>query len=133
MTGIMRSASINDTVLVLMVVALMTCAMPPKARAIDPVTMAILAPVALKVAEAAKPYVLRSLVGTGKGLFNVGKSALEILYLPYGLCEVTVGLPFNKGRKGLVHIIRGGVIAPAKVIVNVLLLPVYMTGAQINI
>jgi len=129
----MRLVPVNYTVLVLLVVSLMMCAVPQKARAIDPVTMAILAPVALKVAEAAKPYVLRSLVGTGKGLFNVGKSALEILYLPYGLGEITIGLPFNKGRRGLVHIIRGGIIAPAKVIVNILLLPVYMTGAQINI
>ena len=133
MNSAVRSVPVNYTVLTLLVISLMMCAMPPKARAIDPVTMAILAPVAIKVAEAARPYVVRSLVGTGKGLFNVGKAALEILYLPYGLGEITIGLPFNKGRRGLVHIIRGGMIAPVKVVVNVLLLPVYMTGAQINI
>ena len=73
------------------------------------------------------------MIGTGKGVLNIGKSALEILYLPYGIGEITIGLPFNKGRKGLVHIIRGGVIAPVKVIINVLLLPVHMTGVRINI
>ena len=107
--------------------------MPPKARAIDPITMAILAPVALKAAEAAKPFVIRSVVGTGKGVLKIGKDVLEILYLPYGLGEITIGLPFNKGRKGLVHIVRGGVLAPAKLVVHVLVLPVYMTGARINI
>ncbi|MBE6357806.1 MAG: hypothetical protein E7057_00985 [Lentisphaerae bacterium] len=123
----------NKVVLVILAVSCMMVAVPPKARAIDPITLAILAPVAIRVAEAAKPYVLRSLVGTGKGLFNVGKASLELLYLPYGIGEVTIGLPFRKGKRGLVHIIRGGVIAPTKMVLNLLLLPVYMTGAKINI
>ena len=119
--------------MVVLAVSCMMFAMPQKARAIDPITMAILAPVALKVAEAAKPFVIRSLVSTGKGVLQIGKAAFEILYLPYGLGELTIGLPFNKARKGLVHIVRGGVIAPAQIVVNVLLLPIYMTGAKINI
>ncbi|MBE6388610.1 MAG: hypothetical protein E7043_00375 [Lentisphaerae bacterium] len=123
----------NKSVMVVLAVSCMMFAMPQKARAIDPITMAILAPVALKVAEAAKPFVIRSLVSTGKGVLQIGKAAFEILYLPYGLGELTIGLPFNKARKGLVHIVRGGVIAPAKIVVNVLLLPIYMTGAKINI
>ena len=121
------------TILLALAVACVMFAMPQRAKAIDPITMAILAPVALKVAEAAKPYLIRAVVGTGKGLLNVGKAALEILYLPYGLGEITIGLMFNKGRKGLVHIVRGGVIAPIKIFVNILLLPVHMTGAKINI
>ena len=120
----------NRTWLVIAAVLCLCFAMPQKAKAIDPITMAILAPVALKVAEAAKPYVIRYVVGTGKGVFQIGKSALEILYLPLGIGEVTIGLPFNQGRKGLKHIIRGGVIAPAKVLVNVLMLPVYMLMVQ---
>ena len=123
----------NNSIMAVLAVSCMMFAMPYRAKAIDPITMAILTPVALKVAEAAKPYVIRSLVGTGKGVLKIGKSALEILYLPLGIGEITIGLPFNKGRKGLKHIIRGGVIAPAKLVVNVLLLPVYMTGAKINI
>jgi hypothetical protein len=123
----------NHSVMVVLAVCCMMFAFPPRAKAIDPITMAILAPVALKVAEAAKPFVISSIVGTGKGLLNIGKDVLEILYLPYGIGEITIGMPFNKARKGLVHIIRGGVIAPAKIMVHVLLLPVYMTGAKINI
>ena len=123
----------NRVMLIVLTVACVMFAMPQRAKAIDPITLAILAPVALKVADAAKPYIIRAVVGTGKGVLNIGKSALEILYLPYGIGEITIGLPFNKGRKGLVHIIRGGVIAPVKVILNVLLLPVHMTGVRINI
>ena len=123
----------NNSIMVVLAVCCLMFAMPQRAKAIDPVTMAILAPVALKVADAAKPFVIRSVVGTGKGLFKIGKDVFEILYLPYGLGEITLGLPFNKGRKGLVHIVRGGVIAPAKLLVHIIILPVYMTGARINI
>ena len=119
--------------LVLLTVTLIVPVFPPKARAIDPVTMAILAPIALKVADAAKPYLLRSAVSTGKGLINIGKDAFEILYLPLGIGEMTIGAPFNKFRKGLVHTIRGGAVAPTKLILHVLLLPVYMVGARVNI
>lgn len=105
---------------------------PPKAKAIDPITMAILAPVALQVANAAKPYVIRGIVNTGKGFFKVGKAAFEMLYLPWGFLELTFGLPFKKARRGLVHVVRGGVIAPAKIFVHTLLMPVYMLGIQVN-
>jgi len=119
--------------MILLAIAGIMFAAPQKAEAIDPVTMAILAPVAMKLAEASKPYVIRSIIGTGKGVFNIGKAAFEVLYLPVGLGEITIGLPFKKGRAGLKHIIRGGVIAPTKIVVHTLLLPVYMTGAKINI
>ena len=56
-----------------------------------------------------------------------------MLYLPWGFLELTFGLPFKKGRRGLVHILRGGVIAPAKMFVHILLMPIYMVGVQINI
>lgn len=105
----------------------------PRARAIDPVTMAILAPIALKVAEAAKPYLIRSLVRTGKGMIDIGKDAFELLYLPYGIGEMTIGAPFKKFRKGMVHVVRGGVIAPIKLFLHILILPVHMAGAKVNI
>ena len=123
----------NSILVILAVCCSMLAFPPPKAKAIDPVTMAILAPVALKLADAAKPYVIRGIVNTGKGFFKVGKAAFEMLYLPWGFLELTFGLPFKKGRSGLKHIIRGGVIAPTKIVVHTLLLPVYMTGAKINI
>lgn len=119
--------------LTVLVVAVAMTAFPPKVRAIDPITMAILAPVAVKVAEAAKPYVIRAAVGTGSGLLKIGKDAFEILYLPYGLGEMTIGAPFKRFRRGLVHVVRGGVVAPTRLFLHILILPAYMVGAQVNI
>ena len=113
------------------VMAVFAC--PPKVRAIDPITMAILAPIAVKAAEVAKPYVIRAAVNTGAGLFKVGKDAFELLYLPYGLGEMTIGAPFHRFRRGVVHVVRGGVVAPTRLVLHVLLMPVYMVGAKVNI
>ena len=104
-----------------------------KVQAIDPVTMMILAPVAVKAAEVARPYVVKSVIGTGRGLIKVGRDAFHLLYLPLGILEMTVGAPFKKFRSGMVHVVRGGVIAPVRLILHTLLLPVYMTGANVNI
>lgn len=104
-----------------------------KVQAIDPVTMMILAPVAVKAAEVARPYVVKSVIGTGRGLIKVGRDAFHLLYLPLGILEMTVGAPFKKFRTGMVHVVRGGVIAPVRLILHTLLLPVYMTGANVNI
>lgn len=117
----------------LLVLAILFPVWVPEAKAIDPVTMMVLAPIAIKVADAARPYIEKSLIGTGTGLLKIGKDVLHMLYLPYGLLEITFGAPFNKFRSGLVHILRGGVIAPIRLILHTLILPVYMTGAQINI
>lgn len=123
----------NALMVVLAVCCMMVVFPPPKAKAIDPITMAILAPVALKLADAAKPYVIRGIANAGKGIFKIGKAGFEMLYLPWGFLELTFGLPFKRGRKGLVHVVRGGVIAPAKLFIHTLLLPVYMVGLQVNI
>ena len=104
-----------------------------KVQAIDPVTMMILAPVAVKAAEVARPYVVKSVIGTGRGLIKVGRDAFHLLYLPLGILEMTIGAPFKKFRSGMVHVVRGGVIAPVRLILHTLLLPVYMTGANVNI
>jgi hypothetical protein len=122
------------TILIILSLAIVMMAFPPpKARAIDPITMAILAPVAMKAAEAAKPYIIRAAVGTGKGLLKIGKDAFQILYLPLGLCEMTIGAPFKKFRKGLVHVVRGGLVAPTRLLLHIFILPVYMVGARVNI
>ena len=106
---------------------------PPKAQAIDPITMAILAPIAVKVAEVAKPYVIKAVLNTGVGMFKIGKDAFELLYLPYGLGEATIGAPFHRFRRGMVHMVRGGVVAPARLVVHILVLPMYMVGGRVNI
>ena len=56
----------------------------------------------------------------------------EILYLPYGLGKMTFGYPFGGFRSGLVYSIKG-CIAPCKLVIHTLLLPVYMIGVEVNI
>lgn len=123
----------KKTFLVLLTVLLLLPVFAPRAQAIDPVTMMVLAPVAIKAAEVARPYVVKSLIGTGTGLMKVGKDAFHMLYLPYGLLEMTIGAPFKKFHSGVVHVIRGGVVAPIRLILHSLLLPLYMVGANVNI
>ena len=105
---------------------------PHQAKAMDPVSIAILAPVAVKAAQAATPYVFHVVKNTGKCLFKMGKDVFEIFYLPYGLCKMTFGFPFGGFRSGAVYTVKG-CIAPGKLVVHTLLLPVYMIGGEVNI
>lgn len=119
--------------MIVLTVALFCPFLAPKAYAFDPVTMMILAPVAIKAAEVAQPYVIKSLIGTGKGMLKIGRDVFHMMYLPYGLLEMTIGAPFNKFHSGVVHVIRGGAIAPIRLILHTLMLPIYMAGVNVNI
>ena len=122
----------NRSLKILLLTAALLFLCPPQARAIDPVTIAILAPVALKVAQAASPYLLRAAKNTGTGLIKMGKDVFELIYLPYGLGKMSFGYPFGGFRSGVVYSIKG-CIAPCKLVVHTLLLPVYMIGVEVNI
>ena len=104
----------------------------PQAEAIDPVTIAILAPVALQVAKAAAPYIIRGLANGGKCLLKMGKDVLEILYLPLGIGQALFLGPWGGLRPGCVKMIKG-CIAPGKLVLHTLLLPVMLVGVNINI
>lgn len=103
-----------------------------QAKAIDPVTIAILAPIALQLANAARPYVIRGLINLGKGMIRVGKDVVELVFLPYGLLKMTLGAPFGGFRSGLVYTIRGG-IAIGKIILHILILPLVTFGLNFNV
>ena len=114
-----------------LVLALMLVPMH-QAKAIDPITIAILAPVALQLANAARPYVIRGLINFGKGLLRVGKDMVELVFLPYGLLKMTFGAPFGGFRSGLVYTLRGG-IAIGKMIFHILILPIVIFGVNFNV
>ena len=67
----------------------------PRARAMDPVTLALLAPAAMRMAEATHPYLMNGLACGARGLAKTGISAFKILYLPLGAVQCTLGLPFG--------------------------------------
>lgn len=110
----------------------MAAVMPERARAIDPVTIAILAPIALQAAEAARPYVIRGMINFGKGLLKIGKASLDLFFIPYGLFKMIFLSPWGEFRSGVVYTIRGG-IGIGKIVAHVLLLPVYTCGVEVNL
>ena len=117
--------------LILLIAVLFAGFPPPQARAIDPVTIAILAPIALKMAETMRPYVQRGLISGIKGMIDMGGDMCEILYLPWGLIQSTLGIPFGGFGPGVGNIGKG-LIAPFKVVLDAVLLPVKFLGVSVD-
>lgn len=117
------------TITITLLVVCMTTLFPaPEAQAFDPVTLAILAPIAIKVAEASAPYIYRGVSNAGKCMLHMGKDVYEFFYFPLGLGYMC----FGNLKRGLVYVIKGG-IAPGKLVFHTLLLPISLFGLNINI
>ena len=86
----------------------------PKTQAIEPITMVLLAPVALKVYEAAEPRLVRGAKHGGRKLVQMGGNLLEFFYLPLGAVQMTLGAPFGYFTDGIRNIGKG-LIAPGVV------------------
>ncbi len=84
-----------------------------EAKAMDPVTIAILAPYALPVAEAAGKHAFKGLMAGMPALGDMGTSLLSIFLLPVGVLECTIGMPFGFFGDGIGNVWDGGV-APFK-------------------
>lgn len=124
--------SVRKGILVFLVVAFSIFIYPqPEAKAIDPVTIAILTPVAIKVAQVASPYIIRGLINAGKGFLLAGKEMFRIFLLPLGFCEVTFGAPFGFFGEGLKDLIKGG-IAPFKMTFYIITIPIRIFGVAID-
>ena len=117
--------------ILMVALAIAAAVMPERASAIDPVTIAILAPIALKAAEAARPYVIRGMINFGKGLLKIGRASLDLFFIPYGLFKMAFLSPWGEFRSGMVYTMRGG-LGIGKIVVHTLLLPVYICGVEIN-
>ena len=105
-----------------------TCFPMPEAEALDPITLAILAPIAVKAAEKSAPYIYRSVYNAGRCLFRMGKDVCRMFLVPYGLGYMC----FGSFRRGLVYVIRGA-IAPGMLILHTLMLPLSLIGLDVNI
>lgn len=101
-----------------------TAVIPVKA---EPVTMVILAPLALKVANDASPYVISGMRSSGHQLLEVVKDCGNILRLPWGAIQATAGAPLGYFNDGLSNIWRG-VCAPFQLVVDIVLLPFAFFG-----
>ena len=100
-------------------------------KAIDPVTIAILAPIAIKAAQVASPYVLKGLKNLAKGFVLCGKDLIELFRLPIGFIQSTLGLPFGGLRSGIRNTVLG-FIAPFKLGFHVMMLPLNIFGVGVG-
>jgi len=109
----------------LVLILVLSFTAPPlvrEAKAMDPVTIAILTPIAIKVAQRAAPYVLRGLYSGGQQMLSMGGDLLDIFRLPLGALQSTVGIPFGQLGGGVQNMITGG-LAPFKFTLKALFLP----------
>ncbi len=113
---------IKKILFVFSVVICLTSVLEPKAEAIDPVTMSLLAPYAMPVAEAAAQYAIKGMVNSVPGFIDIGKDIFSIFLLPVGVLECTLGAPFGLFGPGLEHVV-GGVEGPFKLVFDILTLP----------
>lgn len=98
-----------------------------RARAMDPVTIAILAPVAVKAAQVAAPYVVRGIKCGALQMKKMSFDFAKIIALPLGLCQMTFGAPFGYFKRGAGNC-WVGVQSPFKLLWDTLMLPLAFTG-----
>ncbi|MBR2373636.1 MAG: hypothetical protein IKA87_05340 [Lentisphaeria bacterium] len=98
-----------------------------KLNAMDPVTIAILAPVAIKAAEVMMPYVLQGLKNAGIHLVKMGLDLAGILKLPLGVIQSTLGAPVGMFQDGLRNMVDG-VLAPLQLVWHTLTFPFAIFG-----
>ena len=104
----------------------------PEARAIDPVTIAILTPIAIKAAQVAAPYVYRALANMGQASLRIFPDLLGIFKLPIGIGMMVFGWPFQGvAVRGAVYTVQG-VCAPFQLVWHTLMIPVAAFGINVN-
>ena len=93
----------------------------------EPVTMVILAPLALEAAKQASPYVITAMQNGGRQMLEIGKDMGNLLMLPLGIVQATLGIPLGLLGNGLENIVIG-LCAPFQLVGDVLILPLSFFG-----
>lgn len=99
-------------------------------QAFEPISMMILAPIAIQAAKIAAPYVIKALGNMAKFMVRAGWDLCGIVRLPLGLFEATVFAPwtFKTGLKN----IGLGLLAPLKFCGWMLILPLSPFGVGVG-
>ena len=100
----------------------------PKAQAFDPVTLAILTPLAIQGAKILAPYVLRGLKNVAIVGLRSAKYFIKFFLVPFGLLECII-TPWRI-TTGLSHIGQG-FIGLFCFIGNILILPIAIFGVGV--
>lgn len=95
----------------------------PEAKAVDPVTIAILTPIVIKAAQIMAPYVLRGLRNMAIAGSKTLPDFVNLLKLPVGFLLMTIGAPFGTFKRGCVYTFHG-LCAPFTLAWHVLCIPV---------
>lgn len=97
----------------------------PETKAMDPVTIGILAPIAIEygtpIAISAGEYAFKGLMNAGVGMIDIFKDMIGVFMLPVGFLEVTLGMPFGLFSNGCANI-GEGFIAPFKLAFHAVML-----------
>jgi hypothetical protein len=101
----------------------------PKAHAMDPVTIAVLAPILMPYAKQAAAYALKGCVKTVPGWINAGGQFLNIFRLPLGVLQLTLGAPFGFLSSGIENSWKG-IAAPFLMVKEILCMPLYFFGVM---
>lgn len=123
----------RKSLLIMALLLAVTFYMTPRyeAEAMDPVTIAILAPIAIQVAKVVAPYIFKGLANMGVFMLKAGKPLLETFLLPCGIFELTLLAPW-RWRPGLIHIGQG-ILGPFKFCGYMLLVPLSPFGIGQNL
>jgi hypothetical protein len=113
--------------ILLLAAGLLLPAASPELRAMDPVTIAILAPVAIKAAKVMMPYVLQGLKNAGAHLVKMGMDVAGILKLPLGLLQASLGAPVGMFDSGVQNILAG-CVAPLQLVWHTIMFPLAIFG-----
>jgi hypothetical protein len=101
----------------------------PKAKAMDPVTIAILAPILLPYAIKIAKYTAKGMIRTLPAFYKAGIELLNIFRLPLGVLQTFLGFPFGMLGDGIQNIIKGSV-APFLFCWEILCMPLYFFGLK---
>ena len=123
------NATTKKIAILLLVLALCAPGVMPRAEAMDPVTIAILAPLAVKAAQVAAPYVVRGIKCGALQMKKMGIDLAKIIALPLGLCQMTVGAPFGYFKRGANNCWIG-IQSPFKLVWDTLMLPLAFAGVK---
>lgn len=98
-----------------------------EAEAIDPVTIAILTPVAIQAAKILAPYVIKAVKNMTVVLLRAGGNLISFFRFPIGLFQTVFLGFFGHFKSGLVNMGKG-LWAPFQMCGNLLMLPLAIFG-----
>ena len=94
-----------------------------QAKAMEPISIAMMAaPIALPIIKALLPYIIRGAVNMVGAMIEVGVEMFNIILLPVGLFETTLGA-YWWFSSGVTHLIDGSMAIPKTVFQILLILP----------